>query len=82
VENPKEYAPLPTVHEQDDGNILALTITGSSSKDSLRSWIAFLSKTNPKLAQVPIVFRMRTLNLDSEVAVQTDQQKISEMVSS
>ena len=32
-------ARLPSVHEQEDGTILAVCATGSSSRDSLLSWI-------------------------------------------
>nr|CAG4650209.1 EOG090X07J4 [Sida crystallina] len=46
----------PSVHEQEDGNILAICITGTSSKDSLLSWIRLLQVKNPKLAHLPILF--------------------------
>ena len=32
-------ARLPSVHEQEDGTILAVCATGSSSRDSLLSWV-------------------------------------------
>ncbi len=50
--------PVPTVHEQEDGTILAMCVTGTGSEDSLRSWLLFLQKENPKLAQVPVVFSL------------------------
>ena len=50
----------PTVHEQSDGTILAMAITGTGSKDSLASWIKFLEKKNKKLTSLPIVFLLRT----------------------
>lgn len=36
--------------------ILAIAITGTCSKDSLLSWIRFLEKTNPNLANLSILF--------------------------
>lgn len=80
VEKPKEYAPVPSIHEQDDGKILALCITGTASKDSLRSWIAYLAKTNPQLRQRPIVFRIRSLTTDTEVIPVTNEPSFPEVV--
>ena len=57
-EKPKSVALTPTIHEQEDGTILGMCITGTSTEDSLRSWITFLQKTNPKLAQAPVVFSL------------------------
>ena len=34
----------PTVHEQPDGTILAVAATGTSSRESLLSWIRFLGR--------------------------------------
>ncbi|OQV20275.1 Evolutionarily conserved signaling intermediate in Toll pathway, mitochondrial [Hypsibius exemplaris] len=76
VENPKEYAPLPTLHEQEDGNILAICITGTSSQDSLRSWLSCLARTNPRIAQVPIHFRIRSIQMDTEII--TEEQAARE----
>ncbi|CAK1547224.1 unnamed protein product [Leptosia nina] len=48
-----------TVHEQDDGTVLAICATGSSSRDSLLSWIRLLEKhDNPVLANVPVIFTL------------------------
>lgn len=49
-----------TVHEQDDGTVMAMCATGTSSKDSLLSWIRFLQRTNPKLSEIPVVFTLRS----------------------
>jgi len=43
----KEVANVPSVHEQEDGVILAVCATGTSSHDSVLSWIRFL--VNPSL---------------------------------
>jgi len=49
---------LPTVHEQEDGTILAIAATGTSSRDSLLSWIRFLEKENPTLSQLAVLFTL------------------------
>ena len=59
-EPPKDIVEAPTVHEQDDGTILAMCITGTGSKDSLKSWIRFLQISNPKLGEIPVVFKLVT----------------------
>ncbi|XP_049828649.1 evolutionarily conserved signaling intermediate in Toll pathway, mitochondrial isoform X1 [Schistocerca gregaria] len=50
----------PSVHEQDDGTILAMCATGTSSRDSLLSWIRLLETDgNPQLAKIPVVFTLK-----------------------
>lgn len=50
-----------SVHQQDDGTIFSICATGTSSKDSLLSWIRLLEKNgNPVLGQIPILFRFRS----------------------
>lgn len=39
--------PEPSIHEQEDGIILAMCITGTSNKDSLVSWVALLQVCTP-----------------------------------
>lgn len=61
VQEQKKIVPELSVHEQEDGVILALCATGTSSKDSLLSWIRCLERDgNEKLADIPIVFTLRT----------------------
>ena len=67
----------PIVHEQEDGSVLSMCITGTGSKDSLRSWIHFLQKKNPKLAEVPIVFRLTSPEAGLE-PVNTDSNQLQE----
>ncbi|CAL4123183.1 unnamed protein product, partial [Meganyctiphanes norvegica] len=55
-EEEKELTKPLTVHEQDDGTILAIGATGTSSRDSLLSWIRLLQEKNPKLAEIPVLF--------------------------
>ncbi|XP_071570270.1 evolutionarily conserved signaling intermediate in Toll pathway, mitochondrial [Temnothorax nylanderi] len=54
----KEVALAPTVHEQDDGTYFAMCATGTSTKDSLLSWIRCLQEKNPILTVVPVVFKL------------------------
>jgi len=53
---PKDVIVQPSVHEQEDGTILAIAVTGTSSKDSLLSWIRFLERKNPHLANLSVIF--------------------------
>nr|CAH0108807.1 unnamed protein product [Daphnia galeata] len=52
----KDIIVQPSVHEQEDGTILAIAVTGTCSKDSLLSWIRFLERTNPNIANLTILF--------------------------
>ena len=47
-----------SVHEQSDGTILGVCATGTSSKDSLLSWVRFLQRDNPDLENIPILFTL------------------------
>ncbi|CAH0562158.1 unnamed protein product [Brassicogethes aeneus] len=59
-------------HEQEDGIIFSVCATGTSSKDSLLSWIRHLEKDNPKLATIPIVFTLKQMPGDVTVTEETD----------
>ena len=50
----------PSIHEQEDGNIFALAITGSGSKNSAALWIRLLQTIgeNPRVADLSLVFRI------------------------
>lgn len=48
-----------SVHQQPDGVVLGLCATGTSSRDSLLSWLRFLQEENPKLREIPVVFTLR-----------------------
>ncbi|ALC46159.1 ECSIT [Drosophila busckii] len=48
---------LRSVHQQDDGTIMAICATGTSTKDSLLSWIRLLERGNPVLGEIPVLFR-------------------------
>jgi len=47
-------------HEQEDGTILAVCATGTSSKDSLLSWVRLLQVENPDLENIPVLFTLTT----------------------
>jgi signaling intermediate in Toll pathway protein len=50
-----------SVHEQDDGTVFAICCTGTSTKDSLLSWIRLLEKDgNKDLASIPVLFKFRS----------------------
>uniref|UniRef100_A0A1B6C3D7 Evolutionarily conserved signaling intermediate in Toll pathway, mitochondrial n=1 Tax=Clastoptera arizonana TaxID=38151 RepID=A0A1B6C3D7_9HEMI len=49
-----------SVHEQEDGTIFAVCATGSSSRDSLLSWIRLLEKENPSLGEIPVLFTLKS----------------------
>lgn len=52
---------ISSVHEQEDGVIFSVCATGTSSKDSLLSWIRHLENDgNPSLGKIPIVFTLKT----------------------
>jgi signaling intermediate in Toll pathway protein len=78
-EEPSDVVLPPSIHEQADGTVLAMAVTGSASKDSLVYWIKFLERTNPKLAQVPIVFLLQTPETGLEVV--TDSRRPTKLLS-
>lgn len=52
--------PSRSIHQQDDGTIYAICATGTSTKDSLLSWIRLLEKNgNSSLAHLPVLFKFR-----------------------
>ena len=59
VAEAEAYLPEPTVHEQDDGTILACCATGTSSKDSLLSWIRLLEKEIPNMNHLQVLFTIK-----------------------
>ncbi|KAG8235534.1 hypothetical protein J437_LFUL013496 [Ladona fulva] len=50
----------PSVHEQEEGTVLAMCATGTSSRDSLLSWIRLLQEANPRLSVIPVLFSLRS----------------------
>lgn len=47
--------PKSKIHQQDDGTILAIAATGTSSQESLLLWLRKLEQHNPRLRSAPIV---------------------------
>ncbi|KAK0168985.1 hypothetical protein PV327_002739 [Microctonus hyperodae] len=64
----KKIATYRSIHEQDEQIILGICATGTSSKDSLLSWIRCLQTRNPALLTIPILFKF--------IGPVDDQQKI------
>ena len=59
-EENREVVERPSEHEQEDGTIFATCVTGTSSKDSLITWIRYLQKKNPMLEHAKIVFTLKS----------------------
>ncbi|XP_055587832.1 evolutionarily conserved signaling intermediate in Toll pathway, mitochondrial [Uranotaenia lowii] len=58
-----------SIHEQDDGTIFAICCTGTSTKDSLLSWVRLLEKHgNPCLGELPVLFKF-TSNVPDRLKV-------------
>ncbi|GFT69529.1 evolutionarily conserved signaling intermediate in Toll pathway, mitochondrial [Nephila pilipes] len=70
-----------SVHEQEDATILGMCCTGTSSKDSVLSWIRFLRKSNPKLDQISVLLKIRS-SPSTLVAVNTYKEDSTEKESS
>ncbi|KAH8360192.1 hypothetical protein KR093_011281 [Drosophila rubida] len=50
-----------SVHQQDDGTIFAICATGTSTKDSLLSWIRLLELHGfAEFGQIPVLFRFKS----------------------
>lgn len=62
-----------TPHEQEDGTIYAVCATGTSSRDSLLSWVRSLEKDNEVLARIPVLFTLKSPIGD--VALANDEAK-------
>lgn len=67
MSEPKLVTKVPTVYEQEDGIILAVCATGTSSRDSLLSWIRHLENNNPILGKAVIVFSSKSPTEDPVV---------------
>lgn len=62
--------PSRSIHQQDDGTIYAICATGTSTKDSLLSWIRLLETNgNPSLAHIPVLFKFRAPVDDKSLVV-------------
>ncbi|XP_005091035.1 evolutionarily conserved signaling intermediate in Toll pathway, mitochondrial [Aplysia californica] len=79
-EDCRELQPVLSVHEQEDSTVLALAVTGSSSKTSLVSWVRLLQRSNPSLARTPVLFKL--LSSDRELEVIGDNRAFKDFDSS
>lgn len=70
----KEIVPAPTVHEQNDGTYFAMCATGTSTKDSLLSWIRCLQKQNPILNVIPVIFKVASFSKE-QLYIDTEESK-------
>ncbi|XP_044726966.1 evolutionarily conserved signaling intermediate in Toll pathway, mitochondrial [Chrysoperla carnea] len=76
-EKPKKVSVIPSIHEQDDGIYLAICATGTSSQDSLLSWIRLMEKDgNPALGKIPVVFTLRHPERELTVSNATKEQSV------
>lgn len=84
-ETNKKIIKKPSVHEQEDGTILAVCATGSSSRDALLSWIRLLEQNgNPALGKIPVIFSMKSplgdivpINNDGPIPQSDEPQKVT-----
>lgn len=65
-EENREVVERPSEHEQEDGTIFATCVTGTSSKDSLITWIRYLQKKNPMLEHAKIVFTLKSAGIGGD----------------
>lgn len=66
-----------SVHQQEDGILLAVCATGTSSRDSLLSWLRSLQPTNPCLAKIPVLFRLSGSSPDLQDVAALEEEKVS-----
>ncbi|XP_008544083.1 evolutionarily conserved signaling intermediate in Toll pathway, mitochondrial [Microplitis demolitor] len=66
------------IHEQDNQTIFGVCATGTSTKDSLLSWIRCLQPRNPALEKIPILFKFTSMVNDKdkiEAGPETEESK-------
>ncbi|KAK3089112.1 hypothetical protein FSP39_000916 [Pinctada imbricata] len=59
AEEQTAIVPEKSIHEQEDGTILSMCITGSPSQNTLVTWLRCLQDTNPNLENVAVVFKLQ-----------------------
>ena len=74
TEDPKDVVRRPSDHQQDEGTILAMCITGTGSKESLKQWIRKLQETNSILEQTSIVFKLSSV-LEAEDFLSIEEKR-------
>ena len=53
------------LHKTSDGIILGMAATGTSSRDSVLSWVRLLEATNPKMKTLQTIFKMESTYFSS-----------------
>lgn len=67
--------PKRSMHQQDDGTIYAICATGTSSKDSLLSWIRLLElHGNPTIGSMPVLFKFRSSTEEKPLEIEANKQ--------
>ncbi|XP_037956929.1 evolutionarily conserved signaling intermediate in Toll pathway, mitochondrial [Teleopsis dalmanni] len=67
----KQISKCRSVHQQDDGTIFAICATGTSTKDSLLSWVRLLEANgNPSLGEKPVVFKFTSAVADKSLEIE------------
>lgn len=61
---------LEEAHYDGTGYVLALGITGTSSHDSILSWLKILQRRNPKLSKLRVLFKLERPTMDLTCANQ------------
>jgi signaling intermediate in Toll pathway protein len=64
-----------SVHEQEDGTVMAICVTETSSPASLSAWLYFLQQTNPALEKLNIVFALKQMPVETHM-VPTDNEEV------
>ncbi|XP_036322861.1 evolutionarily conserved signaling intermediate in Toll pathway, mitochondrial [Rhagoletis pomonella] len=65
-----------SVHQQEDGTIFAICATGTSTKDSLLSWIRLLENNgNPTLGEIPVLFRVSSAIAAKAIEIESNTTK-------
>lgn len=54
------------LHKTSDGVILGIAATGTSSRDSVLSWVRLLETTNPKMKTLQTIFKMKAPTTEVE----------------
>lgn len=81
----KALAQQKDIHKQIDGIVLGICATGTSSRDSLLSWIRILERANPNLKNLQVIFTLKAptsslQTINESVVSQEQQDKTSEEV--
>lgn len=59
LEKEEALDPMRKLHVQEDGTILAVGATGTSSQSSLMTWVRILERENPRLRSIPVIISNR-----------------------